>query len=200
MSLFITFEGVEGCGKSLQAGELCSRLSGHGLAASLIHEPGGVELGEELAPILREKNISPLAELFLFSASRSQLVCEVIKPLLQKDYIVVCDRFADSTLAYQGYGRGLDLSLVKVVTEAASQGIKPVLTVLLDLPVEIGLSRKGQDRLDRFEMEGPGFLERVRDGYLKLASEDPGRWLVIDALRSKEEIARRVWQRVETLL
>jgi len=154
VSLLITFEGVEGCGKSLQAGKLYERLTEIGLPAKLIHEPGGVKLSEELALILKESNISPLTELFLFNASRSQLVYEVISPMLEKGYIVICDRFADSTVAYQGYGRGLDLNLVKAVTEAASQGVKPALTILLDLPVEIGLSRKEQDQLDRFEREG----------------------------------------------
>ncbi len=200
MSLLITFEGVEGCGKSLQAGKLYERLTEIGLPAKLIHEPGGVKLGEELAPILKESNILPLTELFLFNASRSQLVYEVISPMLEKGYIVTCDRFADSTVAYQGYGRGLDLNLVKTVTEAASQGVKPALTILLDLPVEIGLSRKEQDQLDRFEREGAEFMQKVREGYLKLAREDPERWLVIDATLSKEEIARRIWQKVAALL
>jgi dTMP kinase len=120
--------------------------------------------------------------------------------MLEKGYIVICDRFADSTVAYQGYGRGLDLNLVKTVTEAASQGVKPALTILLDLPVEIGLSRKEQDQLDRFEREGAEFMQKVREGYLKLAREDPERWLVIDATLSKEEIARRIWQKVAALL
>jgi dTMP kinase len=200
VSLLITFEGVEGCGKSLQAGKLYERLTEIGLPTKLIHEPGGVKLGEELALILKESNILPLTELFLFNASRSQLVYEVISPMLEKGYIVICDRFADSTVAYQGYGRGLDLNLVKTVTEAASQGVKPALTILLDLPVEIGLSRKEQDQLDRFEREGAEFMQKVREGYLKLAREDPERWLVIDATLSKEEIARRIWQKVAALL
>ena len=203
MALFITFEGGEGCGKSVQARVLYKRLSQLAIPAVLTHEPGGTSLGKKLARWLKwteDTGISPLAELLLFNTSRSQLVDEVIRPNLEKEMVVICDRYADSTTAYQSYGRGLDLELVKAINNAATQGIKPNLTVLLDISAEKGLARKKTKRQDRFERENIAFHQRVREGYLKLAANDPERWLVIDASQSRQKIAEVIWQKVSQLL
>ena len=203
MSLFITFEGVEGCGKSVQAKALYRRLSQLALPAVLTQEPGGTALGRKIARWLKwaeNTDISPLSELFLFNASRAQLMSDVIKPGLEVGKIVICDRYTDSTTAYQSYGRGLDLEMVKAVNRAATHGLEPHLTFLLDITVEAGLARKGAEKQDRFERENMDFHRRVRDGYLKIAADDPSRWLVIDASQSKEKIRDIIWQRVSQLL
>ena len=203
MSLFITFEGGEGCGKSVQSRALYKRLSQLAIPALLTHEPGGTPLGKKFARWLKwaqDTGISPLTELLLFNASRTQLIDEVICPELEKGKIVICDRYADSTTAYQGYGRGLDLEMVKAINNAATQEIKPNLTVLLDISVEAGLTRKKTRRQDRFEQEDIAFHQRVREGYLKLAANDPERWLVIDASQSRKKIAEIIWQKVSQLL
>jgi len=203
MSLFITFEGGEGCGKSVQARALYRRLSKLDISVLLTHEPGGTPFGQRLGHWLKwaqNINISPLTELMLFNASRAQLVTGVIQPELKEGKVIICDRYADSTTAYQSYGRGLDLAMVKAVNRAATQGLTPDLTILLDMPVAEGLARKGTRKQDRFEQEGLAFHQRVREGYLELAANEPERWLVIDATQSKEEIARIIWQRVSQLL
>ena len=203
MALFITFEGGEGCGKSVQARALYRRLSKLAIPAILTHEPGSTPFGNKLGRWLKwaqDKDISPLTELLLFNASRAQLVNEVIQPNLEAGKVVICDRYADSTTAYQSYGRGLDLEMVKAVNNAATQGLKPDLTVLLDISAEEGLARIKARRRDRFEQEDVAFHQQVRDGYLKLAADEPQRWLVIDATQSKEKIAEIIWQRVSQLL
>jgi len=203
MSLFITFEGGEGCGKSVQARALYDSLSELATPAVLTSEPGGTPIGERISRWLKwaeDSDISPLAELLLFNASRSQLVDTVIKPNLENGKVVICDRFADSTTVYQGYGRGLDLEVAKTVNNAATRGLLPDLTVLLDLPAEEGLARKKSKRQDRFEKEKVAFHERVRKGYLKLADREPKRWLVVDARQGKEKIAELIWGKVRQLL
>ncbi len=203
MSLFITFEGGEGSGKSVQARTLYIRLSRLAIPAFLTHEPGGTPLGKKLSRWLKwaqDTDISPLTELLLFNASRAQLIDKVILPNLEKGKVVICDRYADSTTAYQGCGRGLDLQMVKAVNNAATQGLKPNLTVLLDISVEEGLARKRAKKPDRFEQEAIAFHHRVREGYLKVAGDDPQRWLVVDASQSKRKITQIIWQRVSQLL
>jgi dTMP kinase len=203
MSLFITFEGGEGCGKSVQAKMLYDRLSQSVIPVILTHEPGGTSLGDEITRWLKwtgGKNLSPLTELLLFNASRAQLVAEVIKPGLGKGKVVICDRYVDSTIAYQGYGRGLNLNTVKTINDAATHELKPDLTILLDILVREGLARKKGERQDRFEEEAPAFHEKVRRGYLELAKQEPERWLVVDATQSREKIAGIIWQRVSQLL
>jgi dTMP kinase len=203
MSLFITFEGGEGCGKSSQSKLLYQRLKRLAIPALLIHEPGVTALGKKVTRLLKWSkgiNISPLSELLLFNVSRAQLVEEVIRPNLEKGAVVICDRYADSTIAYQGYGRGLDLNVVTTANRIGTQGLTPDLTILLDLSVEGGLERKKDKKPDRFETENLSFHKRVREGYLKLAKAEPKRWLVIDATRSKEDIAGIIWQRVSKVL
>jgi dTMP kinase len=203
MSLFITFEGGEGGGKSVQAKALYRRLSKLGRPVLLTHEPGGTPFGKRIGRWLKwaeDTDISPLTELMLFNAARAQSVAEVIKPALSSGKVVISDRYADSTTVYQGYGRSLDLTMVKSVNRSATQGLTPDLTVLLDAPVETCFARKGESKLDRFEQEAEAFHNRVRQGYLKLAKEEPGRWLVVDASQSKAKIAEIIWQRVSQLL
>jgi dTMP kinase len=203
MSLFITFEGGEGCGKSTQSRLLSRRLLKQHIPTLLVHEPGVTALGRKIRRLLKwseDLKISPVAELLLFNASRAQLVAEVIKPALARGAVVLCDRFADSTTAYQGYGRGLDLKIVGAANKIGVMGLKPDLTVLLDIPVTEGLARKKSGRADRFEKENRGFHRRVREGYLKMAGAEKTRWLVIDAKKSKNEIAGIIWNNVFRLI
>ncbi|MFC2003410.1 dTMP kinase [Chloroflexota bacterium] len=203
MPLFITFEGGEGCGKTVQSRVLYRRLVQLAIPSLLTHEPGGTPLGRRLSRYLKwtdNVDISPLTELLLFNASRAQLVTKVIFPHLESGKVIICDRYADSTTVYQGYGRGLDLSIVEATNQAATQGLKPNMTVLLDIPVEEGLARKSSGKHDRFEQEEIAFHQRVREGYLKLAANDPERWLVIDASQSKAKIREIIWQRISRLL
>ena len=203
MSLFITFEGGEGSGKSVQAKALSRKLSRLNIPVVLTREPGGTSFSKKVGRWLKwgqGKDISPLAELMLFNACRAQLVTEVIKPTLESGKVVISDRYADSTTAYQGYGRELDLAMVKAINKAATQGLTPNLTILLDVPVKEGLARKGTKKQDRFEQEALAFHQRVREGYFKLAADEPGRWLVVDASQSKRKIADIIWQRVRQLI
>lgn len=201
--MFITFEGGEGSGKSVQSKALYRRLTRRAIPALLTREPGGTRVGERLARDLkwaRNFSISPLAELLMFNASRAQLVTEVIKPALLEGKMVICDRFADSTIAYQSWGRELSLKLVKSINDVATGGLTPALTILLDVPIEEGLARKSGRTPDRFEREDLAFHRRVREGYLRMASEEPGRWLVIDGCQPKAAVGRLIWERVRELL
>jgi len=199
---FITFEGGEGCGKSTQSRLLLKKLEQQNIPAVLTHEPGGTALGNELRKALKRKrgsSISPQAELFLVAASRAQLVAEVIRPALEEGRVVICDRFTYSTLVYQGYGRGLEVSFVEMVNNIATQNLKPDLTILLDISPEQGLARKRSLR-DRFELEDLSFHRRVREGYLRMVAAESERWLVIDASLPKAKIAEIIWDRVSQLL
>jgi len=202
LGLFITFEGGEGCGKSTQAEILWKRLCQQSIPVILTREPGGTILGDEIRKSLkrkRERPILPEAELLLFAASRAQLITEVIRPALKEGKTVICDRFSYSTLAYQGYGRGLSLNIIEMVNNLATQNLKPDIVVLLDLLSEEGLARK-QNLKDPFELEQLSFHRRVREGYLKAAAADPDRWLVIDASLPKRRIAKIIWEKVSQLL
>ena len=202
MGLFITFEGGEGCGKSTQSELLLKKFEQQNIPAVLTHEPGGTVLGDELRKVLKRKrgpSISPRAELFLVAASRVQLVAEVIRPALEEGKVVICDRFTYSTLVYQGYGRGLDVSFVETVNNIATQNLKPDLAILLDISPEQGLARKRSLR-DRFELEDLSFHRRVREGYLKMVAAESERWLVIDGSLPKGKISEIIWDRVSRLL
>jgi dTMP kinase len=202
LGLFITFEGGEGCGKSTQSELLLKKFEQQNIPAVLTHEPGGTALGNELRKALKKKRgsfISPQAELFLVAASRAQLVAEVIRPALEEGKVVICDRFTYSTLVYQGYGRGLELSFVETVNSIATQNLKSDLTILLDISPEQGLARKRSLR-DRFELEDLSFHRRVREGYLRMVAVESERWLVIDASLPKVKIAEIIWDRVRQLL
>ena len=198
MGLFITFEGGEGCGKSTQSRLLLKKLEQQNVPVVLTHEPGGTALGNELRRALKRRwgsFISPLAELFLFVASRAQLVAELIRPALEEGKVVICDRFTHSTLVYQGYGRGLDWTAMEMVNNMATRNLDPDLIILLDISPQQGLARK-RSLKDRFEMENSSFHRRVREGYLKIAAADPDRWLVIDASLPKGKIADTIWDKV----
>ena len=202
MSLFITFEGGEGCGKSTQAKILERKLIDQNIPVTLTYEPGGTTLGNDIRKLLKRKSvgyISPQAELLLFAASRAQLIAEVIHPALQTGHVVICDRFAHSTLAYQGYGRGLDLTTVEMVDNLARQDLKPDLIIFLDMSPEQGLARK-RSLKDRFELEDLLFHHRVREGYIEVAATEPDRWLVIDGSLSKNKVAKIIWAKVSQLL
>jgi len=202
LELFITFEGGEGCGKSTQSRLLLKKLEQQNVPVVLTHEPGGTALGNELRKTLKRKRdsfISPQAELFLFAASRVQLVAELIRPALEEGKVVLCDRFTHSTMVYQGYGRGLDFTAIKMVNNMATRNLNPDLIILLDISPEQGLARK-QSLKDRFELEDLSFHRRVREGYLKMAAAEPDRWLVIDASLPKGKIAEIIWDRVSRLL
>lgn len=177
---FITIEGPEGSGKSTHSRLLCLYLKRNGYKVLHTREPGGTEVGEAIRSILLDKKnkaISDACELFLFLAARAQIVKEVIKPALAKGYAVVCDRFHDATVAYQGYGAGLDLKLIESMGKLATGGLKPDLTILLDVDTGLGLKRAGVK--DRVEIKSVRFHKKVREGYLKLAKKEPGRIKVI---------------------
>ena len=199
--MFITFEGLDFSGKSTQVGLLADTLSRSGAKTLVLRDPGGTAIGERIRAILLDReslDMSDFTELFLFSASRSQLVQEIIKPALRNGTIVLCDRFYDSTTAYQGWGRGLSLDAIKAMNRVAADGLVPAITYFIDIPVpEIELRMKRHKAgADRMEMSGRAFYERVRDGYLQLAKEEP-RFEVIDGRLSIEEIRRNIWSRFE---
>jgi dTMP kinase len=195
--LFITLEGPEGSGKSTHAPRLAEYLRSTGRDVLLSREPGGTSIGDQIRSILNDHGntaMLPHAEILLFCASRAQLVSQMIRPHLELGGTVVCDRFSDSTLAYQGYGHGLNLEILKSICDFATGGLMPHLTLLLDLPVETGLARRRQsnsdwNRLDAFEVQ---FHRRVRQGYLELARQEPKRWYRIDAEKGEEE----VWEQI----
>ena len=212
---FLTFEGVEGSGKSTQQALLARRLRGAGHAVLEVREPGGTPMGESLRPLLLHTQgaaPAPPTELFLYLASRAQLAAQVIGPALAGGQLVLCDRFVDSTAAYQGYGRGMDLELIARLNRLATAGVWPDLTVLLDLDPAAGLARLtgragtagaaggGTDGLDRFEREALAFHRCVREGYLALARAEPGRFVVMDAAQDAGAIAASLWPHVEARL
>ena len=199
----ITFEGGEGCGKSTQARLLHKKLQQHNIASLLTQEPGGTPLGNKIRSVLKVKgdfSISPLSELFLFSACRSQLIRDVIGPALRAGQVVVCDRFCDSTVVYQGFARGLDLHLIDLINTSATGGLKPDVTILLDILPEEGLKRKKQAHGDRFDSEELSFHRRIREGYLDLAAKDPGRWLVMQAGLPVNKLSQLAWEQVRPLI
>jgi len=203
MSLFITFEGGEGSGKSYQANRLYDRLRQLSVPVVLTCEPGGTPLGMKLEKWLKwhdDIEVTPLAELMLFNAARAQQVASIIQPNLAKGRVVISDRYADSTTVYQGYGRGLELENVKSVNRAATGGLVPDITILLDLAASEWQERRRGCRLDRFEKEDLEYHQRVRDGYLALAAAEPERWLIMDASLTKDQIAAEIWDKVSTRL
>jgi dTMP kinase len=202
LGLFISFEGGEGCGKSTHSRLLLKKLEQRNIPALLTHEPGGTALGNELRSLLKRRRgspVSPQAELFLLAASRAQLVAEVIRPALAEGKVVICDRFTHSTVVYQGYGRGLDFTAIKMVNNMATRHLSPDLIILLDIPPEQGLARK-RSLKDRFELEDLSFHRRVREGYLKMVEAERDRWLVIDASLPKAKVAETIWGEVNALL
>lgn len=186
--MFITFEGPEGSGKSSQIALLSDFLRRQGFTVIATREPGGTPIGDQIRDVLHDvanTAMVPAAELLLYSASRAQLVGELVRPALAEGKVVICDRFFDSTLAYQGYGRALDLTELTHITQFATGGLKPDLTLLLDIEVERGLARRrdGGEEMNRLDLEVVSFHQRVRDGYHELALLEPERWVIVDADR-----------------
>ena len=201
--LFITLEGGEGSGKSTLAPTLAKRLRERGYRVCLTREPGGTSRGRMIQAIFEHDEsgnpLTPLAELLLFEADRTQHVSEQILPALATDDIVVCDRFIDSSLAYQGFGRGVDLEFVRALNDATTGGLKPQLTLLLDVPPEAGLARAAAPR-DATGRESLEFHTRVREGFLELAKDEPDRFVIIDATLPFEVVAHQSVTAVERLL
>ena len=195
--MFITLEGPDGGGKTTQIHLLRDSLEAAGYDVLLTREPGGSAIGDQIRAVLHDVENTEMvatAEILLYSASRAQLVAQVIRPALAGDKIVLCDRYADSTMAYQGYGRGLDLDALTAITAFATGGLVPDLTVWLDLQPEHGLQRRqvGGGELNRMDQQALEFYRRTRAGYFTLAEAEPGRWVRIDAAGSIEEVAEAV--------
>jgi dTMP kinase len=205
MSLFITFEGPDGSGKSTQVRLLCETLARRDYEVVVTREPGGTVIGNAIRNVVHDRThveMSPRAEALLYNAARAQLVDEVIRPALATGKIVICDRFADSTLAYQGYGYGRDLNALRRIIDFATGGLQPDLTLLLNIDPEEGLRRKAGDHADwnRMEDKALAFHRAAHAGYLALAAEEPERWLVVDATQPIEAIAANIWSQVAVRL
>jgi dTMP kinase len=207
LRFFVSFEGPEGSGKSTQIKLLERALQQHNIHVLSTREPGGTTIGEQIRTVLhdpRNQAMLPTAEILLYSAARAQHVGQVIRPAMERGDLVISDRFAESTLAYQGYGRGLDLDALRLITAFATEGLKPDLVIYLDLDVQIGLERKRRDRAqglgewNRMDQQSLDFYRRVREGYLAMAAQEPKRWLVIDATQTVETIHQQIWRRIET--
>ena len=198
---FVTLEGVEGSGKSTLMQGLRVRLEERGLPVVLTREPGGTPEAERIRDILLgPHDLEPLSEVFLLLAARRENVYKVILPALRNRKVVLCDRYMDSTFAYQGFGRGLPLKLLSRLNKTATGGLKPHLTFLVDLPPDVGVERKRGTLLDRFEREGIEFHRRVREGYLILARKAKRRFVVLDGTLSPEELLSRAWTVLEERL
>ena len=197
--LFITFEGIDGCGKSTQARGLERRLEEEGNAPLLLREPGGTPISEDIRKVLLNPDNSSMApenEALLLAASRSQLLKEVIIPRLEKGTIVLCDRYIDSTLAYQGFGRDLPQKWLRQINRLAFELAIPDKTFLFDLPVAVALSRLGNRQRDRIEATGVDFLEKVRNGFLTLAEQESDRYIILDGQNQSEELEKDISSQV----
>ncbi|MDB9823421.1 dTMP kinase [Deltaproteobacteria bacterium] len=208
--MFITFEGIEGCGKTTQIKRLAKTLEKHGIQFARTLEPGGTQVGMTIRKVLldsRNKNLTPLTELILYAADRAQHVEEVIIPALNNGRWVICDRFFDATVAYQGSARGQDMELIKILNDSATQGIRPDITFLLDCPAETGLDRavkrneiSSQDDQDRFEREKMDFHRAVRRGYLDLAQNEKKRFIIIDAALTEDDVEQQIYKALRPFL
>ena len=206
LSLFVSFEGPEGCGKTTQMHLLADHLMEEGFDVLTTREPGGTAIGDRVRAILLDPDhteMHPVTEFLLFSAARAQHVEQVIRPSLARGTVVLCDRYADSSLAYQGYGYQRDLETLRAITRFATGGLRPDVTFLLDVPVEIGLRRKAGgagDSWNRMERKEIAFHEQVRQGYLSMAAGEQGRWVVVDASHDLGEVHALARQSVMRLL
>ena len=203
--MFITFEGSEGSGKSTQIDLLAEYLELKGHKVIVTREPGGTPIGEQIRSCLHDvnnKDMSAVTEILLYSASRAQLVEEIILPALKDEAIVLSDRYSDSTIAYQGYGRGLDLDALRKITKFATRDLKPDISLLLEIDVAKGLERReiGGQEINRMDLQTFGFYERVRKGYEALVAADPDRWIVVDANKSESDLQVEIRRLVEDRL
>ncbi|MBC8138953.1 MAG: dTMP kinase [Fibrella sp.] len=202
MGVFLTFEGPEGAGKTTQIARLAETLAGRGYSVTRTREPGGDPFGERVRALLLDRDASPtpIAELLLFAAARAQNVKTVIRPALDSGHIVLCDRFTDSTLAYQGFGRGVSPDAIHAVNSVATEGLIPRKTFLLDLPPHIGLARQSPDAQDRLDRETLDFHERVRAGFLGVAAAEPERVVILDATQDPDTLFAQLFTAVLPLL
>jgi dTMP kinase len=205
--LFITLEGPDGAGKSSQLGPLAEHVRKLGHECVATREPGSTEIGERVRDVVLQGGMrEALTDALLFNAARRQHVQEIIRPALESGAVVICDRYADSSMAYQGYGGGVPLDDVQTINFLATSGLSPDRTVLFDLPVEAGLQRRAVGaasdftRFESTEQHDVAFHQRVRDGYLEMAAADPARWRVIDAGQPSAEVAEALWQAVRDLI
>lgn len=199
---FIVFEGPEGGGKSLQAGRLAERLRADGSDVVVTREPGGTKVGDEIRAVLlglRDYAILPETEVLLLAAARAQHVREVIRPALERGALVVCDRFVDSTFAYQGGGSGLDIPLLRTIQDFATGGLEPNIRFLLDLPVQVGLQRRHAEpaSVNRIDLADIAFHQRVHDAYLELVAAAPMQWVVIDADAAPDAVHETIWRELQ---
>jgi dTMP kinase len=200
--ILITFEGIDGSGKTTQINELIHRLDQRNIKYQLFREPGGTRIGEKIRDILLDKdhsNMLPITELLLYSASRYQLTMRSIIPALNAGKVVICDRFYDSTTAYQGYGRGIDIEFIKRLNAVATKSLIPDKTFILDISLEERLQRLGEKNLDRLEQEAIAFHKKVREGFIAMAQEEPERMILIDGNRPSGEISKDIWNYVKSI-
>ncbi|HEX7588874.1 MAG TPA: dTMP kinase [Anaerolineae bacterium] len=200
MSLFITFEGPDGSGKTTQSRLLAEYLESRGMAVLHTREPGGTAISEQIREVIlttRNQSIGDETEALLYSAARAQIVSELIRPALKAGKIVVCDRYADSTMAYQGYGLGLDMAALRAITQFATGGLTPELTFYVDVPVEMGLARRHRGETNRLDLKDQVYHARVREGFLIMAQAEPQRWIVIDGTRSVDEVQEEIRNKFE---
>jgi dTMP kinase len=202
--LFVTFEGGEGSGKSTQLARLAARLRGRGIEPLVAREPGGTALAEGIRELLLDPARRPgaMSEALLMEAARADLVANFVRPALAAGRVILCDRYDDSTLAYQGAGRGLDPGLLAILNQAATGGLEPALTLLYDVPPEVGLARResAAGETNRLDREPADFHARVRRGFLELAAAEPERWVVLDATATPDELERLGWAALERRL
>lgn len=201
--MFITFEGPDGSGKTTQARLLAEYLTRRGYPVVHTREPGGTVISEQIREVVlttKNQGMRHETEALLFSAARAQIVAELIRPALQAGKIVICDRYADSTLAYQGYGLGLDLDALRAITRFATQGLVPDFTFYVDVPVEIGLARRHRGETNRLDQKEVAYHQRVRDGYLALAQAEPARWIVVDGTYTIEHVQQTIQEEIQRRL
>ena len=204
MSLFITFEGLDGAGKSTQIERVSQRLHKIGKSVVVTREPGGTEIGDALRSLLlnpNQRNLAPETEVLLYAASRGQLLHEIIRPALREGKWVICDRYVDASLAYQGAGLQIGVEPVYTINQYATSGLQPDLTFLFDVPVEVGLGRvqsiRSGEAMDRIERRGAEYFTRVRNEFLRIAKDNPSRVVVIDATRSPDDLEQEIWGKLE---
>lgn len=199
MSLFVTFEGPDGSGKTTQARMLAEYLESRGQPVLCTREPGGTEISEQIRQVIlstHNKSMRNETEVLLFSAARAQIVAELIRPALAQGKLVICDRYYDSTYAYQGYGLGLDLNSLRAITQFATGGLVPDLTFYVDVPVELGLARRHRGETNRLDLKNVEYHTRVRNGYLELVKAEPQRFILIDGSGTVEAVQAQIRTRM----
>tara|TARA_A100001037_G_C15147253_1_gene636946 strand:- start:3629 stop:4231 length:603 start_codon:yes stop_codon:yes gene_type:complete len=200
LSLFIVFEGIDGSGKSTQVDLLAQNLESNNKEHSIVREPGGTSIGELIRTELKNSpNLEPLTQLLLFSACRSELLAKIIIPKINHEQIVICDRYIYSTIAYQGYAQGLNLSLINTVINLSTQDLEPDLVIFIDTPVEIAKERRKETSSDYYDSKNADFHERIRTGYLSMAHSS-SKWVTIDGSQNAQQISNIIWEKIKPLI